>query len=64
MTKIGDHTRVSKYKKYFCKGLHPKLIRGSLGRHWLPMATNNLPIDKQCTIIAFLKKLSITIGTD
>ena len=24
---VGDHVRTSKYKKHFCKRLHPKLIR-------------------------------------
>ena len=23
--KVGDHVRISKYKKYFCR-LHPKLV--------------------------------------
>ena len=23
--KVGGHKRISKYKKYFCKRLHPKL---------------------------------------
>ena len=25
--KVGDHLRISKYKKYFCRRLHPKLVR-------------------------------------
>ena len=31
---------------------------------WLPMATNNLLIDYQCTIIALTKFLPIMIGTN
>ena len=38
-----------------------------IGRHWLPMATNNLPIDHKCTMmfLMFLTKLlPIMIGTN
>ena len=24
--KVGNHVRISKYKKYFCKGLHSKTV--------------------------------------
>ena len=30
-----------------------------IGCQWLPMATNNLPIDYQCTIMIFLKNVPI-----
>ena len=35
-----------------------------IGWQWLPMATNNLLIDYQCTIIALTKFLPIMIGTN
>ena len=28
--KVGDHIRISKCKKHFCKGIHVKLVRRSL----------------------------------
>ena len=33
-------------------------------RHWLPMATTNLLIDYQCTIMGLTKYLPIMIGTN
>ena len=44
-----------------------KIIRRELigiGCQWLPVATNNLLIDYQCTIIALTKFLRIMIGTN
>ena len=48
-TKLGWAADVNQTIPHI-KTTHMYNYQYRIGRHWLPLATNNLPIDYQCTI--------------